>query len=277
MSNRDANFSNMPMRKISIIVFLLTFISPLLAHEFWLNPERFIYKRTEKINVRFLVGENFEGENWKGNNERIKSLQIFYGGVNDDLSPVVTEAAGDSIEYFMIDEGTNLIAFNSNNSFIELEPSKFEEYLKEDGLTNALEYRKQNNETGCAGREFYQRCAKTLIQVGGVKDNTFSFATDLVVDIIPYSNPYNLTNNELFRAKVFYKRSPLRNGLVKVWNRVKNKTEKKEIRTDAEGEIVFRVTTKGKWMISTVKMERLIDNPVADWQSYWGSLTWGYE
>ena len=45
----------------------------------------------------------------------------------------------------------------------------------------------------------------------------------------------------------------------------------------ANGEIVFRVTTKGKWMISTVKMERLIDNPVADWQSYWGSLTWGYE
>ena len=265
------------MRKISLIFFLLTFISPLLAHEFWLDPEKFIYKRAEKVNIRFLVGENFEGENWTGNNERIKSLQIYYGGVNDDLSPVVTEATGDSIEYLMIDEGTNLVAFNSNNSFIELEPSKFEEYLKEDGLIEALDYRKKNNETGCNGREFYQRCAKTLVQVGDQKDKTYLFTTDLGIDVIPYTNPYQVSNNELFRAKILYKRSPMRNGLVKVWNRVKNKTVKKELRTDASGDIAFRITTKGKWMISTVKMERLTDNPVADWQSYWGSLTWGYE
>jgi len=265
------------MRKISLIFFLLTFISPLLAHEFWLDPEKFIYKRAEKVNIRFLFGENFEGENWKGNNERIKSLQIYYGGVDDDLSPVVTDATGDSIEYLMIDEGTNLVAFNSNNSFIELEPLKFEEYLKEDGLMDALEFRKKNNETGCNGREFYQRCAKTLLQVGDLKDKTFLFTTDLAIDIIPYTNPYQVSSNELFRAKVLYKRSPMRNGLVKVWNRVKNKTVKKELRTDANGDIAFRITTKGKWMLSTVKMERLTDNPVADWQSYRGSLTWGYE
>ena len=270
-------YANMLIKKTATIFLLLTIISSLSAHEFWLNPARFIYKRTEKINIRFLVGENFEGENWQGNNERIKSLQIYYGGVNDDLSPVVTEATGDSIEYFMIDEGTNLIAFNSNNAFIEMEPLQFEEYLKEDGLTNALEYRKQNNETGCPGREFYQRCAKTIIQVGDVKDQTFSYATELVVDIIPFSNPYQLNNKEVFQAKVFYKRSPLVNALVKVWHRTNHKTEKKELRTDANGEIAFRVTTKGKWMISTVKMERLTDNPVCDWQSYWGTLTWGYD
>lgn len=267
----------MLIKKTVTIFLLLTIISSLSAHEFWLNPGRFIYKRTEKINIRFLAGENFEGENWTGNNERIKSLQIYYGNVSDDLSPVVTEATGDSIEYFMTDEGTHLIAFNSNNAFMEMEPSKFEEYLKEDGLTNALEYRKQHNETGCPGREFYQRCAKTIIQVGDVKDKTFSFATELVIDIIPYSNPYQLTNNQLFRAKVFYKRSPLANALIKVWHRTNNKTQKKELRTDTKGEIVFRVSTKGKWMISIVKMERLIDNPIGDWQSYWGSLTWGYE
>ena len=267
----------MLIKKATTVFLLLTIISSLSAHEFWLNPNKFIYKRTEEVNIRFLVGENFEGENWKGNNERIKSLKIYFGGVNDDLSSVVTDAAGDSIEYFMIDEGTNLIAFNSNNSFIQMEPLKFEEYLKEDGLTKVLEYRKQNNETGCSGREFYQRCAKTLLQVGPVIDKTFAISTGLPIDIIPSSNPYQLNNKDLFRAKIFYKRSPLINVLVKVWHRAKNKTEKKELRTNANGEIAFRVTTKGKWMISTVKMERLIDNPIADWQSYWGSLTWGYE
>jgi uncharacterized GH25 family protein len=265
------------MKKLIYFFTLITFFTVLSSHEFWLNPGKFIYKRTEKINVRFLVGENFVGENWKGNNERIKSLRIYYGGVSDDLSPVITGAEGDSIEYIMLDEGTNLIAFNSNNSFIEMEPSKFNEYLVDDGLLNALEYRKQNNEMGCDGREFYQRCAKTFIQVSDVTDQTFGISTSIPVDIIPSSNPYQLKDKELLRAKVYYKKSPLANTLVKLWHKMNNKTEMKELMTDNNGEIVFRITTKGAWMISTVKMERLIDNPVADWQSYWGSLTWGYE
>ena len=267
----------MPIKKTTTLFLLLILISSLSAHEFWLSPDKFIYKRTEEVNIRFLVGENFEGENWKGNNERIKSLKLYYGGVNDDLSPLMTDIPGDSIEYFMVDEGTNLIAFNSSNSFIELEPAKFEEYLEEDGLTNALEYRKQNKETGCHGREFYQRCAKTLIQVGDEKDKTFSYATDLAIDIIPFSNPYQLNNKELFKARIFYKRSPLVSALVKLWHRVNGKTQMRELRTDGNGDIGFPVATKGKWMISTVKMDRLYDNPIADWQSYWGSLTWGYE
>ena len=267
----------MPIKKLLFTILLLSFLPSLFAHEFWLNPGKFIYKRTDKINIRFLVGENFDGENWNGSNEKIRSLKIYYGGVVDDLSPVLTNAAGDSIEYTMIDEGTNLIAYQGTNSFIELEPEKFEAYLKEDGLTNALEYRNEHNEKGCNGREFYQRCAKTLIQVGNVKDQTFKTPTFLPIDIIPLSNPYSLKDKEVFRARIFYKSSPLSNTLVKIWQRVNGKTEKKELTTDATGEIAFRVATEGKWMISTVKMERLNDNPVADWQSFWGSLTWGYE
>ena len=267
----------MLIKKTTAILLLLIFISSLSAHEFWLDPDKFIYKRAEKVNIRFLVGENFDGEIWKGNNERIKSLKLYYGGVSDDLTPVVTEAEGDSIEYFMIDEGTNLIAFNSNNSFINLEPGAFNEYLKEDGLSDALDYRKKNNEMGCNGREFYQRCAKTLLQVGEVKDQAFGIATSMPIDIIPFSNPYQLKNKERLRVKIYYKGSPLPNALIKTWHRVKNKTVKKDLKTDSKGEIVFPVNTTGKWMISTVKMERLLDNPICDWQSYWGSLTWGYE
>ena len=267
----------MLIKKTAAILLLLIFISSLSAHEFWLDPTKFIYKRTEKVNIRFLVGENFDGEIWNGNNERIKSLKLYYGGVSDDLTPVVTGEEGDSIEYFMIDEGTNLIAFNSNNSFINLEPGAFNEYLEEDGLSEALEYRKKNNEMGCNGREFYQRCAKTLLQVGEVKDQTFGITTSMPIDIIPFSNPYQLKNKEWLRIKIYYKGSPLPNTLIKTWHRVKNKTEKKDMRTDSKGEIVFPVNTTGKWMISTVKMERLLDNPICDWQSYWGSLTWGYK
>ena len=265
------------MKRCLLIFLLSTFLSPILAHEFWLNPDKFIYKRTEPINIRFLVGENFEGQNWKGNNTRIQSLIIYYGGVSDDLSAFVGFSAGDSLQLTMVDDGTCLIAMNTRNAFIELEPPKFNAYLLDDGLTSAFEYRKEYDETDSTGREYYQRCAKTLIQVGDVEDRTYSVATGMPVDIIPLSNPYQLDDKDSLTVSVLFKKEPLSNSLVKIWNRTNGITEIVKMMTNEDGEIKFAVNTSGKWMISTVKMERLDQDPKAQWQSYWGTLTWGYE
>src|SRR6187401_3592870 len=98
--------------------------------------------------------------------------------------------------------------------------------------------------------------------------NTENKTTKWVVMVVSFTN---------VAQKLYYKGSPLRNALVKTWHKMKNKTEKKDLKTNSKGEIVFPVNTHGKWMISTVKMERLLVNPICDWQSYWGSLTWGYK
>ena len=267
------------MKKLLILFTLFTLLS---SHEFWLNPDKFIYDRGAKINVRFLVGENFEGENWNGNQSRIQSLKLYYGGVNDDLSKYISDENGDSIELSMLDEGTPMIAFNSNNSFIELEAAKFNEYLAEDGLQEAIEYRNQHNETDSIGREMYQRCAKTIFQVGKIKDNTYKTATLLPVDIIPLNNPYTLKDNDSIRVKILFLQQPLSYTLIKIWQRGNNSTTKEELTTNENGEITFPVSVSGKWMVSVVKMIRLPDDAKADpiaigWQSYWGSLTWGYE
>lgn len=264
------------MKKIKTCLLLFILSSLLSSHEFWLSPQKFIYQRGEKINIRFFVGENFEGENWKGNNETTHSLKLYYGGVSDDLSEYISEEKGDSIELTMLDEGTSLVAFNSTNSFIEIEAAKFNKYLHEDGLDNAIEYRKQNNETDSIGREFYQRCAKTLIQVGNVKDKTFSVTTGMPVDILPLSNPYSLKNKDSISVKILFLNSPLANALVKIWHRENNTTEKTEITSNENGEIKFPIFVTGKWMVSLVKMERLEKDTKAQWQSYWGNLTWGY-
>jgi uncharacterized GH25 family protein len=265
------------MKKFVYLFALFTLFTLLSSHEFWLNPDKFIYQRGEKINIKFLVGENFEGENWKGNKERVQSLKLYYGGVSDDLSKYISEETGDSLQLAQLDEGTNLIAFNNTNTFIELEAAKFNEYLQEDGLTDAIEYRKLNNETDSIGRELYQRCAKTLIQVGNVKDKTFSVSTGLLLDIAPLSNPYQLKNNDSLLVRILFQKQPLANALIKVWHRENNTTTKTDLIADEKGEIIFPVSTSGKWMVSTVKMERLRNNSKADWQSYWGSFTWGYQ
>jgi len=258
--------------KLSLFL-LFTFLT---SHEFWLQPDKYIYTRGEEINIHFLVGENFEGDNWTGDSSRINSINFYYGGVKDEIPANQFIEKGDSLQLRQYDEGTSMLTYNSKNSYITLDSSEFNSYLLEDGLNDAIEYRKQHNETDSTGREYYQRSVKAIIQVGAVKDETYKQATALPLDIIPLSHPYKLTNGAILSVKILFKNEPLQNAAVKIWNRHNNVTWKKDLRTDANGLVSFPVNTKGKWMISTVKMIRVYGDPEAQWQSFWGSCTWGY-
>lgn len=268
------------MRKqIKRILFIcLCFLPAILlpAHEFWLQPEKFICTRGETINIRFRLGENFKGENWAGNASRINSLKIYMGGAKDDLSKQLSNEKGDSLQVAMFDEGPAMVTFNSTNAFIELEPQQFNAYLKEDGLQNAMDFRATNKQADASGKELYQRSVKTLIQVGSATNDCFKQPTDLPLDIIPKNNPYTLKNNQALTVKILFNKKPLVNSSVKLWHRLRDTTMLQNLKTNQKGELSFKVHTAGKWMLSTVRMSHLDNDAKADWQSYWGSLTWGY-
>jgi len=256
---------------------LFTLYIILSSHEFWLEPNKFFYKRGEVINVRFRVGEQFEGENWKGNRARVEKMHFYFGGVKDSCNNNLSDQEGDSLQIMLMDEGTAMLTMTTNNNFIELEGDKFNDYLKEDGLTEALEYRMRVGDSAKAGKEYYQRSTKTIIQVGTNRDKTYKQLTDLPIDIIPDDHPYHLAKDDKFKVRLLFKRTPMANQVVKVWHRQNNKTSIQTHTTDENGEVKFFITPSGKWMVSTVKMVRLENDPKAEWQSYWGSLTWGYE
>lgn len=261
-------------RLFLLIPFLL--VLPVLAHEFWLQPQQYIFSRGEEINIRFRVGEGFEGDNWSGNLEKVNELKLYYNDIVDDLKHGLSKNPGDSLQVSIFEETTAMITFNSVNSFIELEAPKFNEYLLEDGLNPTIDYRKQNNETDSVGRELYQRSVKTIVQVGTNKTDIYKKQTTLPIDIIPLSHPYNLTNNQILKVKVLYKGLPLANTKIRVWHKLPGTFTDSSFLSDANGEISFPVTTNGEWMVSCVHMIRVTDNTKAQWQSYWGSVTWGY-
>ncbi len=267
------------MKKI-ITSFLLLCVISVAAHEFWLQPSTFIYKRGEKIIIKFLVGEDFTGENWSGDKSRIASLFLYdKTGSHNMVSPIIPFAKGDSLQLIPIgdNEGSYMIAFNSNNSFIDLEAAKFNAYLEEDGLRNVIDYRKEHNEMDSAGHEAYQRSVKTIYQVGKKYDSSFMKRTELPLDIVPLNHPLLTRDGQKISFKVFFNKTPLADQLIKIWYKEKGKTIKEELLTDPEGIVSFRLKKSGTWMISTVKMIRLENDPKAQWQSYWGSCTWGYE
>lgn len=259
---------------VFVTVMLTSFL--MQGNEFWIMPNKFIYDSGETVRVRFFTGDNFNGINWDGNRSSIHSLFFYWSDVNDSCNQHLSTLPGDSLNISVIDEGTALLAFHSKPATRHSNATEFEHYLAENRLLNIIEERKVAGKSEKAGRESYQRCAKTIFQVGSKTDKTYSKKTGLPIDIIPGDNPYTLTKDGDFKVKIFYKGKPLKNAPVKVWHRVNEKISIHTLDTDDEGVVTFFISALGEWMVTTIVMEPLKGNAKADWQTYQGSLTWGY-
>ncbi len=265
------------MRKVIIIVTICCISLGLLAHEFWLMPNHFFVDVKQFIKISFNVGEEYKGENWKGNRTRIQTLTHYLPSQKSiDVQKQLSLQSGDSLQLFVKDSGTHMVTYNSKNSFIQLTPKKFEDYLKEDGLSNTLAFREANNQQNIDGKEYYQRSVKTIFQCGTTLTFNGLQQTNLPLDIVPLSHVYvSKKETKDIEFVIYFNKKPLQNQLVKVWHRTKT-TSLKEILTDNLGKIKATISNNGKWMISTVYMEQNKKDTIAQWQSYWGSLTFGY-
>lgn len=254
-----------------------------MAHEFWLQPQKYFYSIREVAFIRFMVGEQFTGLNWQGNQKNIQQL-IHYtpSGTEQDVSSGFSANAGDSLRLPLQEEGTHMVIFNSTNSHIRLEADKFNQYLKEDGLDITAAHRLKQKEETKEGSEYYQRSVKTLLQVGGGLTQACTKPTSLPLDIIPAENPYSIPNPGSkeglvkVRFRVMFKNTPLNNALVKIWYRVPGRGQMMDtLRTNKKGWVTAN-RHPGPYMVSCVHMEPASNTKEADWQSYWGSLSFEY-
>ncbi|RYY63415.1 MAG: DUF4198 domain-containing protein, partial [Chitinophagaceae bacterium] len=114
------------------------------------------------------------------------------------------------------------------------------------------------------------------LMVGNKADSTYKVNTGMRLELIPSSNPYLIAKENKLGFTVLFDNLPVKNALVLAWNVVDNKTSVKKYRTDAEGKVSFPVSAKGRWMISSVRMIPYTETKDADWQSFWGSYTFGF-
>ena len=118
--------------------------------------------------------------------------------------------------------------------------------------------------------------ARFIVQVGALKTPVYKKQTTLPVDIIPLSHPYQLNDGDTLTVKILFKGEPLVNTKIRTWHKLPGTVIDTSLMSNEKGEISFPVSTTGEWMVSCVTIMRHSDDPKAQWQSYWGSLTWGY-
>lgn len=262
----------------AIIVLLFICVS-ITATEFWIQPAITHLLVGQRVPLELSIGENFTGERWKGKGNKVISYKHYTCKDSDEL--LLSLEPGESIvdlpDFIPQSEGTHILALATNKTFIETPAKEFEDYLKDNGLMQAYNYRNDNGEKQKTGKERYQRCAKVLLQVGDEVDHTYRTETNLLLDIIPLKNPHTHDKEQGLTFKVLYEGHPIPDVMVKWWYKDEDSVQTDFLFTSNKGEVTFSAAEPGTYMLSAIFMERLKNDPGAEWQSTWTSLVFGIE
>ena len=235
------------------------FASPVLAHDFWIEPSAFAPGAGDSVTLKLWVGEHLGGETIPRNETLIEWFSAIRGGVQ---APVLGFDGSDPAGFLRPEAaGGVVIAYRSLRSAVELPAEKFQAYLDLEGLPPVK-----------PGREVFSRCAKSLLAVGGRGDPTFTKPVGLTLELVPEADPYTLAPGARLTVRLLYQDRPLAGALVMALD-AKDAQSPQQVRSDAGGRASFTLPRAGAWLIKAVHMIRAPNDTGADWESFWASLT----
>ncbi|GMU68355.1 MAG: hypothetical protein AMXMBFR37_06880 [Steroidobacteraceae bacterium] len=177
-------------------------------------------------------------------------------------------------------EGTGVAGLKAKPDYIALPAEVFANYLHHEGMTD--DYAKFNAENKLATiRERYTKHAKSIFQVGKTRSDDWKTPLGFKVEIFPERNPSDVKVGEEFPIRVLKEGRPLANQIIHVGNASTNPGEKADVeaasvytlRTDADGRASFKITSKDKWYVQLINMEKLTNDEDADYESNWSTVT----
>ena len=260
---------------LSTIVFALFLSANALAHEYWFEPETFFAAPNQRTVVRLYVGDGLikDREERPFQLAKTQMFRLFSTSRTWNLKTSLVDNAMPIYRLSANRAGNYLLALERNWSYIKLEPQKFEDYVREDGMEYIVAEREKLGESKKEGRERYSRFIKTLLQVGDSRDETYKKLAGLKLEITPLENPYSKTVGDNLEFQVLFDGKPLAGKTVFADNR-NGATQK--MTTDREGRITMKIDRSGLWLVRLVFMQRCTTScNEADWESFWGAFSFG--
>lgn len=267
------------MRRLARILIPLVIAGPVAAHDFWLQPRG--WQATSGVALPFTVevGHGSFRERWSGKAERLVALRdITNRGVTDLRRVFVPGGTIPHLTRTFREPGLHVIGLATTNAVSVLPSIRFNDYLKVEGLTLALDSRALAGTNDRPGRELYSRRAKAYVQVGSTQPTDNALATrpiGLGLEIVPEISPYALGRDRILPVRVIYQGRPLSGALVKLTSLEFDAKPLETARSDASGRTTFRIPTVGSWLVNVI-WTRPIQSTTADYETIFSSLTFGY-
>jgi len=261
---------------IAMACAVIGWAAPARAHDFWIEPSVFRPATGASVPVTLRVGEDFNGTS----QPYVKDWFIDFSVSSAAGREPVLGFAGDDPAATLVFKapGLRMIGYHSTRSFVDLEAERFNKYLGSEGLDRIQKLRRQRGQSQANGREYYSRCAKSLISVGessaaGVDRSVYDQPLGYPLELIPRANPYALVPGERLPIALFYKARPVEGVLVIAFT-ADQPALRFQARTGPDGLVTLPIDRPGRWLVKAVHMIPVqATDPAADWESFWASLT----
>lgn len=248
---------------------------PAQAHDFWIQPQTFRGTAGAQVPLTLQVGDGPDRSRSALPLRRIIRFDVVGpdGAARDAKASLslggpsadgVVKLAGGGVHV--------LVLATDSGGRSRLPAAKFEAYLRDEGLTPAIEARAKAGQAGRDGDERYSRAAKALV-LAGEGGAAAMRPVGLPLEITPLANPY--ARPDRLPVRVTYEGRPLAGALVKLTNLADDAKPAAELRTDAAGEASFAMPAKGDWRLAVVWTKPLGPDEDADFETTFSSLTFG--
>ena len=243
------------------------------AHEFWIATSPPAPRTGAPMTMTLRVGEFYTGELVAVTTQHAVSLRALSKGREDDLTPMITAALEPELQFAFARPGSQVLAYESHASQVELAADKFHAYLHDEGMDWVIRQRESAGTAATPGRERFRRSAKALVAVGGRGDGASTRVAGQKIEIVPLDDPLMKSAGATLRFQLLFEGKPRPGVLVKAWHRQGAQLTTVRATTDEQGRFQLTLPFAGDWMLNAVHMVAAEGVPGIDCDSYWASLT----
>jgi uncharacterized GH25 family protein len=252
------------------------------AHDFWVQPAEYWLQPQVASSVTLQVGHGPFRQRSPIPLKRITRFEaIGPDGIATDLrSALHVGGKVDDGTLTFTKPGTYVVVLETDNRAQSHLPAiRFNDYLKVEGLTPALEQRERLHQTDRDGSENYSRRAKSIVQIGPPDANSQRQVTrplGLPLEIVPEENPYARPQPRALPVQVIYEGQPLEGALVKLTHLENDAAPTETHLTDHMGRATFVMPTEGSWLLSVIWTNPLPRSRETDFETIFSSLSFGF-
>jgi uncharacterized GH25 family protein len=271
-------------RSVALLLGLLVCSrAPLVeAHDFWLQPSDYWISPNTLTSMTLQVGHGPFRQRSPIPARRITRFQAIApkGTVLDLHEQLRLGQGAEDGDFRLKDPGAYVLVLQTDDRAQTHLPSiRFNNYLKVEGLTPALEQRARLNRMDADGSERYSRCAKSIVQVGppgAGSQGQVSKPVGLPLEIVPEANPYGVPRSATLPVLVMYAGRPLAGALVKLTN-LENDASPFEVHlSDRDGRARFAMPSAGTWLVNVIWTKALTRSEETDFETVFSSLSFGF-
>lgn len=263
-------------------LFVCSRAAQVSAHDFWLQPGEYWISPDVLTRMTLQVGHGPDRQRSPIPARRVTRFQAIdpKGAVVDLHEQLRLGGVADDGDFRLQNPGTYVLVLQTDDRAQTHLPSiRFNDYLKVEGLTPALEQRARLNQMDRDGSERYSRCAKSMVQVGPIGVGSPGQATKpvgLPLEIVPEASPYGIPRSASLPVRVIYAGHPLAGALVKLTD-LDNDASPFEVHlTDRGGRAIFTMPNSGRWLLNVIWTKALPRSEETDFETVFSSLSFGF-